>query len=316
MSKARDVEKVKLIAKAAGLQAQHITPLGRGATSAAWRLATLHDAFIVRFMPAGTQRPVTYQSEFTILRMLRQAGCPVPEPIMSSVELAVPLSELPEPWAVTRTLPGEAIHTHPLTLDVAQDLGLVLARLHEFPVQGYGRLVERPHVLIGQQQNPVAGVCARWCWADLWPFDESALQHHPFTQVTPHLQKDMEAVETPIWASVEETPVVLTHSDLHGKHVFVCNETLSGVIDFGAAFIGVPAWDFAVLAFYHGWPAVQATLNGYGASWKNEKFLRHIQLLALVVGLYKLSRAVKAQEPATKIERIIQFLSRALEELH
>jgi hypothetical protein len=35
----------------------------------------------------------------------------------------------------------------------------------------------------------------------------------------------------------------------------------------------------------------------------------------LVVGLYKLSRAVKAQAPAAKVDRIVQFLSQTLAEM-
>ncbi len=40
----------------------------------------------------------------------------------------------------------------------------------------------------------------------------------------------------------EDRDVVLVHSDLHGKHIFVKDNRLSGLIDFGAAFIGVPDW--------------------------------------------------------------------------
>ncbi|MFC1532507.1 hypothetical protein ACFL7M_03950 [Thermodesulfobacteriota bacterium] len=65
-----------------------IKSLGRGATSSAWRVSTTSDNLIIRFLPSDTNRPNTYQSEFNILRLLKDKNCPVPEPILSSVELS------------------------------------------------------------------------------------------------------------------------------------------------------------------------------------------------------------------------------------
>jgi aminoglycoside phosphotransferase (APT) family kinase protein len=310
-----DSDKVHLIVRHAGIAAQHVTPLGQGATSAAWQVTSGPEAFILRFMPVGTNRPVTYQSEFTILRMLRKQGCPVPEPILSSVEMHAPLAGVPEPWAITRTVPGEAIRKNPLPSGVAQGLGRFLATVHDLPVTGFGRLVERADSLVGQQQEQRAGICARWCWADLWPFDGSDLRQHPFAQVKPEIQSSLDALEQAIIASLADEPTVLLHSDLHGEHLFALDGALTGVIDFGAAFIGVPAWEFAVIAFYHGWPTVQATLSAYGNCFEQRKFWQRIQLLAVVVGLYKLSRAVRAQAAGDKVARIVEFLSETVERL-
>lgn len=58
-----DLDKVKCIAEHVGVQASTVSPLGRGATSSAWKVTHARDAFIIRFMPVGTQRPVTYQSD-------------------------------------------------------------------------------------------------------------------------------------------------------------------------------------------------------------------------------------------------------------
>lgn len=315
MNVVTDSKKVQLIARLARISVQKITPLGQGATSAAWHVTTLKDAFIIRLMPAGTKRPVTYQSEFTILRMLRREGCPVPEPVMSSVEQAIPLNDISEPWAITRVVPGVAMRDNPLAPELAHELGRFLAIVHSLPVTGFGRLIEKPAGLTGQQPDPLTGVRARWCWADLWPFDGSKFEQHPFSLISPHIQSKMQMVKEAIIDSIVDKPVALTHSDLHGEHIFETEGSLSGIIDFGAAFLGAPAWDFAVIAFYHGWPAVQATLSGYESPLNKEQLLLQVQLLALVVGLYKLSKAVKIRAPKTKVARIVQFLSGVLEEV-
>lgn len=309
-----DPDKVKRIAEHVGVQASIITPLGRGATSSAWKVTHARDAFIVRFMPVSTQRPVTYQSEFTILRVLMDRGCPVPKPVMTSVEANRPISGVPEAWAVTQVVPGEPVKNGLISSGVMYDLGRLLSVLHALPVTGFGRLVEQPDALVGQQESHLDGVRARWCWADLWPFDGGNLRQHPFAKRRLHLTEKLQGFEEAIFKVVSDEPVALTHSDLHGEHIFQRDGALSGVIDFGAAFIGVPAWDFAVIAFYHGWPTVQATVSGYTYPLGKRQLLQQTRMLALVVGLYKLSKAAKERASESKIERILQFLSRTLED--
>jgi aminoglycoside phosphotransferase (APT) family kinase protein len=301
------------IAAMVGISVDQIIPLGQGATSAAWRLTTRDDTLIIRLIAAGTNRPATFQSEFTILRMLRAAGCPAPEPIMHSGEMDLAHSTVLEPWAITRLIPGAPLQNTPIWPQLAHDVGRVLSIVHTLPVHNFGRLVEQPAGLLGQQTDPLAGVLSRWCWAVLWPFDGSPFTQHPLAQIRPALAPPIQALAERLVEMLVDEPSVLTHSDLHGEHIFTLNGSLTGIIDFGAAFIGLPAWDFAVMAFYHGWPAAQTTIAGYTASSQDQQhLLRQTQRLALIVGLYKLDRAVKAQAPATKVDRIVQFISQTL----
>jgi len=107
--------------------------------------------------------------------------------------------------------------------------------------------------------------------------------------------------------------VVLNHSDLYGEHIFTSGENLSGVIDFGAAFIATRGWDLAALAHYHGWAVVEVILKSYS---QNDRQYRHLlqqtRYLALVVGLYKLEKAVTARSEANKQRRIVQFVAETL----
>lgn len=303
-----DLDKVKRIAEHVDVQASSILPLGRGATSSAWKVTHGRDAFIIRFMPAGTPRPATYQSEFTVLHALMERGCPVPMPVMASVEDNRPIPGVLEAWAVTQVSPGEPVKNSPISSDLAHGLGRFLSILHALPVTGFGRLVEQPDGLTGQQESHLEGVRARWCWANLWPLDGSELRQHPFSERRLHLTEKLQGFEEAIFNAVSDEPIALTHSDLHGEHIFQRDGALSGVIDFGAAFIGVPAWDFAVIAFYHGWPAVQATVSGYVYPLGTQRLLQQTRMLALVVGLYKLSKAAKERASESKVERILQFL--------
>jgi aminoglycoside phosphotransferase (APT) family kinase protein len=309
-----DLQKVQAIAHVAGIAPDKMTPLSQGATSCAWRVDSAEGVFIVRFMPEGVQRPVTYQSEFMILRLLLERGCPVPRPVVNSIEANPSAPGLPGAWAVTRLVTGAALKQDPIVRNVALVLGRMLAVVHALPVQGYGRLVETPYSLAGQQTEALAGVLARWCFAPLWPFDGSDLRLHAIARLQPQLLAAIQAHEDTIVGVLHETPAVLTHSDLHGEHLFHNNGTLSGVIDFGAAFIGHPAWEFAVLAYYHGWPAVRAALSGYTDRRNRARSWPSIRVLALVIGLYKLSKAVKAQAPVAKTNRILKFLSSAVTE--
>ncbi len=296
-----------------GMSPATIKELGRGATSAAYQGTAGDKTIIVRMIPLGTNRPVTYQSEFTILRLLRDEGCPVPKPILNSAEHPDQLKDIVEPWAVTEVIKGQAIKKSCITPEVARELGRFTSTLHDLPTKGYGRLAEQKMRLQGLQNDHQAGVCARWCWADIWPFDNSNVEQHPISTVAPQTVKILSDLEPSIHEILTQDQPVLNHSDLHGEHIFVQDGALAGIIDFGVAFISVPAWEFAVMAFYHGWPATQEMLIGYSPAKEVQAHqLKQAQKLAIVVALYKLSKAKAAQAPLEKVARIRKFITDSL----
>ena len=94
--------KIHRIAEVAtGVSELRITPLGRGATSAAWAASNEHISVIIRMIERGTNRPTTYQSEFTILRLLRARGCHVPKPILNYAECPESV-RFASPWGIVR----------------------------------------------------------------------------------------------------------------------------------------------------------------------------------------------------------------------
>lgn len=311
MRQQNELLKVKAIAELVGARSAQITPLTRGATSAAYRVDDDKRSLIVRLIPTGTNRPVTYQSEFTILRMLQAKGAPVPQPILTSTEAGALLFSS-EPWAVTSIVPGMAIGKTPVSPTTACELGLFLKVLHALPVSGFGRLCEEAARLCGQQADPVTGLCARWCWAPLWPFDGSVLWTHPIAHCAPELVSRLMSLQDNLTNIANEGDAVLNHSDLHGEHIFVFGDKLTGIIDFGATAISTPAWDFAVIAFYHGWQTCQTVLDSYADLPDREQLLMQTQKVAIILALYKTAKAIQADADHAKVNKIVQFLANVL----
>ena len=292
--------------------------LGQGASSIAWRVESGSESVVVRIMPCGVNRPITYRSEFTILRSLRKLGQPVPEPLCNSMELRMALGPpVAEAWSVTRTVEGKALARQPVSLSmsppVVNQLGEFLAALHSLPACGYGRLEEKERRFLGQHNNIRAAVIDRWRWGRQWPFSDSAVETHPYVQIVPESLTALAQLESKILQSACEGRLVVNHSDLHGEHIFVQDDKLTGIIDFGAAFVGVPGWDFASIAHSYGWSAVEQIATGYTASdAKRKQLLDQAQLLALVISMYKLSKASQAGAPSSKVERLQHFITETL----
>lgn len=248
--------------------------------------------------------------------MLYNQGYPVPEPIVNSGNYQGSIEGVSVEWTVTREIGGEAIKKQRLPNPVARELGQMLCVLHSIPVSGFGRLAERKDVLCGLQSDEPSGLLARWCWAKLWPLDSSALIHHPIAMLAPRLLDQLGQIEADLIDACQGQSVCLVHTDLHGEHIFTMEERLTGLIDFGAAFVGGLAWDFASLAFYHGWTVVHEALGEYSSSINQRAdYLEQTEMLVLVLSLYKLDKAVTDGAPTVKIDRIVGLLIQTLKNL-
>jgi aminoglycoside/choline kinase family phosphotransferase len=82
----------------------------------------------------------------------------------------------------------------------------------------------------------------------------------------------------------------LVHADLHEENILQDGRLL-GFIDFGVAFVGVPAWEFAALAYFLDWELADRTLvryldtqAGLGAPSDIDEWRRSIALVALSLG--------------------------------
>lgn len=100
-----------------------ITELGVGATSAAWEISSEADRFVLRTVSPKTNRPVTYQSEFVILRAFQNLGLTVPEPITNSFENRSFVHKDIAAWAITRSVSGLPVLKNEIMPTVASQIG-------------------------------------------------------------------------------------------------------------------------------------------------------------------------------------------------
>jgi len=284
-----------------------------GASSRAWKVTSPKKCFIVRIMLPGVNRPTTYQSELELFKYLERMDVPVPTAIASYKERSI--EGVDAPWAVTELVEGDAIGSGSITSEIAAELGEALAKVHLLPVTNFGRLEERRTEFRGKQLSPVEGILARYCYGALWPFDSSALTDNAAYYRISTFRNRIVKHEKSIKLVATDRDVALIHSDLHGKHIFVKNNSLSGIIDFGAAFIGVPDWEFGRLGFELGWQPVKAILDAYLAHTHRNVRLERVYLMALVFTLYKIDRYVREGSPETKVAKGTAILEHTLDQL-
>lgn len=160
---------LKVAERILDLSIQDVTRLGHGATSTAWIISSADDRFVLRTTQPSANRPITYRSEFRILRMLLTQECPVPEPLCTSFDHPADLPGDVSAWAITRVVDGVPLHKAQMSPSIEAQLGGFLSQLHGLPCSQFGRLDEESADFIGQQHTPLEGIRARWCWAQLWP---------------------------------------------------------------------------------------------------------------------------------------------------
>jgi Ser/Thr protein kinase RdoA (MazF antagonist) len=104
-------------------------------------------------------------------------------------------------------------------------------------------------------------------------------------------------------AAAVEGPIGVVHSDLHREHLLVGPDRgLSGLLDFGDAFVGAVAWDYALLNWYYG-----TTISRQVADRRPDgrQLHEHGALLALAVGLYKLAKSPGDPRVRRRLRRVL-----------
>ncbi len=228
-------------------------------------------------------------TEAWAMERARAVGFPAP------AVLALDTSEtiFPGPLLVMAECPGKALA--PLwrspgpdeaALDDATgtrpwfELGRRVRPLHEVRLAGFGRLNGGQFQATGE----VRGRQRAWRAYSSTPAT-AALADPEFTA---HLAPDVVSTSRRALASLadesERPETVLLHGELCAKHTFVDPDTgrLQGVIDFGDAEVGPPAWEFANIALWEDDLRLDAALAGYDAP---ATFRRQVIALAIVRGL-------------------------------
>lgn len=281
-----------LVNEICGQAEWQIQSVGAGVTSLAWEAVANNEKLIVRAMPVDSHKPMTYPPEMAVLHHLYANGWAVPEPIVHS--RSHPLAEISFDWAITRKIKGQTIGYDYFPPRVAKQFGKLLAACHAIPIKsGWGWLQVDNADFYATQLTPQAGTCERWSEYVMYPLDDSTLDNHAVQQFYPEYIPQLEALAPRLIEMAGVGQPVICHSDLHAQHIFVENEALAGVIDFGDACILPAAWDLAIIAFYYGWETLRLILNSYTAvPSERAALLRQTYSIGIIFDLNKLEKAL------------------------
>ncbi len=265
-----------------------------GRSSQAWRGTRSDTDSVIRVPIPNSGRLMSYRSEALITRLLTDAGHRV-----SPWDL-VPVDDIE--CSIGPFLPGTPVEDDrtwpkPFVAGVAA----ILRELHQLPATGWGPLQNRADRLHGTSLSATAGIVERWFHAPIWPFDHSTLDTHPLATLDPELLPTLAELGNAIIDAASE-PYGVLHSDLHRQHLLRDGDQLAGVLDFGDAFVGSTAWDFALLHWYHGPRNTRHVADAYRAD--NDLTTRGA-LLAVAVGCYKIAKTPGDATHRTRLRSLL-----------
>ena len=260
-------------------QAAPMELLASGRSSQAWYVDAAERRCVVRVPIPNSGRLMSYRSEAQIGDLLADAGHPISRWSVRTRDDC--------DCSVGTLLEGTPIaYDSEWTASFALALALALRDLHHLPATGWGPLENASTQLVGTSMSERQGIVDRWFHAAMWPFDGSSFLSHPIVDVEPELAMQVAQQELQILGAVG-APFGVLHSDLHQQHLLHIDGELSGVLDFGDAFIGSIAWDFALLLWYYGPRNAERFAHAYGSG---PEMLERGTLLALAVGCYKIAK--------------------------
>lgn len=275
-------------------------PIAEGRTSYAWRASLDGVDHIIRVPIPNSGRRLTYQAESRIGLDLASRGHPV------ATWTTVNVGGLPV--SIGAMLAGTPIDGRDAWTDeFTRDFARLLADLHALDCRGWGPLQDTASQLIGTSTNEVSAVVDRWHHAPIWPFDTIDLWSHPLRDSAPDLiaavEKHADAIRD---AAVGRRGLV--HSDLHSEHLLETSDgALAGVLDFGDAFIGSRAWDFALLIHYYGPDTAAAVAGWYG----DPDIITDARELAIAVAVYKIAKNQGRQMDLNRLRTLVDGHERA-----
>ncbi len=257
-----------------------VTVLATGMSSAAFVGSVNGDEYAVR-VPIGVGRRPTpdYAREARLLADLGDRGAPVSVPIVVEVRDRV--------CSVAPRIIGRRVEPNDWTHALVDHVASFLAVLHEtepaFAVE--------PDVL------------RRFHLARIWPFDGSDLGDHPVARIWPDGVGEIEDMRSAI-ETAGSRPSTVVHTDLHSEHLLVDGAgSLAGVLDFGDAFAGPPAWDHACIRYYHG---DEVAVRVAEAMDTESPSADDVDLLSVAWALYKLAKTPDRPDVRTRVDRLLQ----------
>lgn len=272
-----------------------IRALSAGRSSHAWIAQVGEARWIARIPIVDSGRRATYRAEMAIGRYLTSLGHPVADWTIVDAHGTL--------CSVARALPGLPVEYGLVwSIDFGRQLAGLLADVHAMRAEHFGPLVDNQTSLRGVAQDRLQGIVDRWCHAPIWPFDASKIDSHPIFKQAPEIGHAVASLANCIEAAATG-PTGVVHSDLHREHLLTDTRgLLTGVLDFGDAFIGSVAWDFALLNWYYGEANASLVACHHPAG---AEMLDQGAMLSVAVGLYKAAK--NPNDPA-----VIQRLQRCL----
>lgn len=280
-----------------GARADGVRLVSSGQSSDAWLVDVADGKWITRVPIDDSGRRITYRAEQLIGDYLTSFGHPVAA--WTTIEIDG------FDCSVARELSGTTVDAGQRWAPAfGEQLAAVLQDLHEMPARGYGPLADDGTTARGVSSSLDQGIVDRWYHAAIWPFDGSSLADHPIADAEPHLGESVASMRRRIERAATAGSIGVVHSDLHRAHLLeAADGTLAGVLDFGDAFIGAVAWDFALLQWYYGDENVELVA---AHSRRGEAERARGALLAVAVGLYKLAKNPTDQAVLPRLRRCVR----------
>lgn len=240
-----------------GLGGSQLSYLSEGLSSDAW-LVEKHGSALILRISNSAEHLDELTREHAVLAALIAAGAHVPAPVAGSWEH--PGWSGP-PFSLTTFVAGQPLGPGDV-LAIADDIASFLRVLHATsPPEGTPNLAQR------------------FQCAPIWPIHRTTLRGHPCEE-NPRSTARIDNAANGVRRALAG-PHVLVHSDLHHGNI-LRTQTGAAFLDFGCAFEGVAAWDFAALAFFLGWPITERLLEITGSPSAHD-----VRLVALSFALYR-----------------------------
>jgi aminoglycoside phosphotransferase (APT) family kinase protein len=272
-----------------------VSPLAEGMSSTAWLGTVMGTDLVVRTPVVAGPRPAPrYAVECALNERLRRAGVPAADTRVLVVDGVV--------CTAAPRLPGRPVRPDGWGESFVADVARALHATHSLPTRGWGQPTQGPGSLLGNVSGGAEAAVQRFWLARIWPFDDTRLSEHPAASLFPEKMGSIAAMEPAIREEAERDPC-LVHTDLHWDHLLRDeNERLAGLLDFGDAFIGSVAWDFACLRYYHGETATEQVTGAYAGG---DEIRARARILGVAFALYKIDKTPTRSDVIERAEPML-----------
>ncbi len=304
------LEQAATIVAACSIPNATVSYLASGATSEVWQVRAGDGHYALRIAIPNPWEPCSYEPEFAIRQQLTAIGGRVARPVATNSDVNTGAGA---EWSLDEYVAGGDAE-RAIDATVARDLGEVLARLHEIPVEGFGLLRNQRAPLCGVTSTARAGIMSRL--QQPWPFSGDTLDDHPIASAAPELLGPLRSLEVRLWGVVEPVGwAVINHTDLHRGQLALANGRLAALLDFGDAAAGPRCWDIASFAYFNGWELTRALLAGYTHDATTQRELEaDAKAFGVILALHHAGRAGPLNQPG-RLDGALRYLRERLPDL-